>query len=314
MLESKFGMAAPRDATYDVFISYAWSKGRNEWVRLLAAQLHLIGFSVGYDGYLGYGQSLNTFMQSLSSAKHVLVVVDDNYLQRMNKENSGVWKEFQEIRQALDDKPDGWLGIIAIDNPDFKLPSWAEPSMIKCFDCNIQEGAPLAPAASTLEDIWRWCADMPVDKSNAEPPALIARWAKRIEMINGMQDPAHWAYPYLEGEETFEYPLANGTCRLGYDPYSFALQVSRCGADNIYVYSDPIKAVWLLPEGADDEDCDKYLRSDRAIVLEVGRSAILMNELGRLCKIDLLCVREENKTDPSKPASITFRYRILLNK
>lgn len=303
-----------KNTSYDVFISYAWSESRKEWVHWLAAQLHLIGFSVGYDGYLGYGLGLDAFMQSLQSARHVLIIMDDVYLQRMEKEHSGVHKESERIQQFLECRPEGWVGIIAIDNPDFVLPAWARRPMIKCFDFNLSDNAPLVRSALILEDLWRWCADLPVDKANAQNPAIIAKRLERIERIEELRDPAHWSYPQLEDTvEDFQYPLADGRCKLGYGDYAFTLQVSECGAGSVYVYSDPIKAVWLLPPNAND-DFDTSLRSDRYVKAGKGQSIILMNEFGCLCKVDILEVRMRNGAYNEDSSSIAFKYHIYLDK
>lgn len=83
--------------SYDVFISYAWSKERSEWVRLLASHLHLMGFQVGLDNNLPYGDDLIAFMKSLSNARHVLVIVDQTYLERAQTAGTGVATESQQI-------------------------------------------------------------------------------------------------------------------------------------------------------------------------------------------------------------------------
>ena len=62
---------------FDVFISYAWGGPENtahrEWVRLLAAHLKQIGFHVGIDSEVDYGEDLTGFMREIEDAKHVTI-------------------------------------------------------------------------------------------------------------------------------------------------------------------------------------------------------------------------------------------------
>jgi hypothetical protein len=76
----------------DLFISYAsTSQAHREWVRLLASQLHLIGYDVKIDEDVDYGSSLHGFMRQVTEAAHVLLIVDTNYVDRAdNRPESGV--------------------------------------------------------------------------------------------------------------------------------------------------------------------------------------------------------------------------------
>ena len=67
---------------FDVFISYAWTSDEHrEWVRLLAASLRNMGFNVGIDAKVDYGNDLDGFMRKIPESKHVLMIVDDNYIE-----------------------------------------------------------------------------------------------------------------------------------------------------------------------------------------------------------------------------------------
>ena len=90
----------------DLFISYAWtSTEHREWVRLLAIQLHQLGYEVQIDEAVDYGSSLSGFMREVTDAKHVLLVVDENYVERANsKPESGVGIETKAISEAYADK------------------------------------------------------------------------------------------------------------------------------------------------------------------------------------------------------------------
>ena len=57
-------------ATYDVFISYAWSDPRTRtFAHDLAAYLHLAGFNVGIDVVQDYGSSPYPSIVRLNAAK-----------------------------------------------------------------------------------------------------------------------------------------------------------------------------------------------------------------------------------------------------
>ena len=70
-----------RSVTADLFISYAWSSDEHrEWVRLLAANLKALGYDVLIDADVDYGDSLTGFMKRATQSRHVLLIVDDNYV------------------------------------------------------------------------------------------------------------------------------------------------------------------------------------------------------------------------------------------
>ncbi|MCF5327613.1 TIR domain-containing protein, partial [Pseudomonas lurida] len=92
----------------DLFISYAWtSTAHREWVRLLASQLHLMGYDVKLDENVNYGSNLHGFMQQVTEAAHVLLVVDENYVDRAdNMPESGVGIESKWMSGVFKDKPE----------------------------------------------------------------------------------------------------------------------------------------------------------------------------------------------------------------
>ena len=95
----------------DVFISYAWTSPQHrEWVRLLAAHLRAIGYSVLIDAAVDYGDSLSGFMRRVVDARHVLLIVDTNYVVRADSlPDSGVGRESESISEAHPQKPSSWL-------------------------------------------------------------------------------------------------------------------------------------------------------------------------------------------------------------
>ncbi len=110
----------------DLFISYAWtSPGHREWVRLLAAHLKAIGYDVLVDADVDYGNDLNGFMRRAVDCRHVLLVIDENYIYRADKlPESGVGVEVQWFARFYGQKPRTWLSVLFKDNPSFRLPSW----------------------------------------------------------------------------------------------------------------------------------------------------------------------------------------------
>ncbi len=53
----------------DLFISYAWTSAQHQqWVRLLAAHLKMLGYHVLVDADLDYGDSLTGFMRRIRHA------------------------------------------------------------------------------------------------------------------------------------------------------------------------------------------------------------------------------------------------------
>ena len=102
------------------------------------------------------------------------------------------------------------------------------------------------------------------------------------------------------------------TYGLGCGQFGFALNVSGCGAQSVYVYKDPIHAVGLNFSGTTIHgELAAQLTPGRNVVAHVGQQIILQNAQGALCVVDLLGVQSEVTSPDYVPASIRFRYRIL---
>jgi hypothetical protein len=108
----------------DLFISYAWTSDEHrEWVRLLASQLHQLGYVVQIDEAVDYGASLSGFMREVIDARHVLLVVDENYVERADhKPESCLGIETDWISRVYADRPVTWLSVLWVRNPDRHLP------------------------------------------------------------------------------------------------------------------------------------------------------------------------------------------------
>lgn len=306
---------------FDVFISYAWTdNGHREWVRLLAACLRGMGFNVGVDAEVNYGDDLDGFMRKITESLHVLMIVDDNYVDRADSNpESGVGVENAVIRDAIDAKPAGWLAPLLVRNERGRLPKWLKEKNIKYFDfranCKIGD----FPSAEQVDDLWRWLAGLSPDKRHAVSLAALRERACRIERLDEPRDPSAWTSPHLVGEGVvFSYADApQNTMTLGSSSYSFSLFVSERDEDSVYVYNDYVGAVGLVTDAVPYESLDAraacgYLVPGRTIVLKTGQIAVLMNDGGCLCIVRLMGVKREQGDGVYQKPEITFDYRILI--
>ena len=95
---------------FDVFISYAWTDDdHREWVRLLAACLRSMGFNVGIDAKVDYGNDLDGFMRRIPESLHVLMIVDDNYADRADNSRNPVlvWRTWSCAVQSIPNRKAG---------------------------------------------------------------------------------------------------------------------------------------------------------------------------------------------------------------
>lgn len=301
----------------DLFISYAWTSNEHrEWVRLLAAHLKAVGYDVLIDADVDYGDSLNGFMRRATDCRHVLLVVDDNYVDRAdNLPKSGVGIENRWFSEVHARKPSTWLSVLFKDNPGCQLPAWLAPHLPKghVFTADPERGA--FPGSEQVEELWRWIEDLPANRDHAVSVATLRERAIRLETIDQQRDPNAWANPATEGEIYFEYDKApRRTYTLGHGAFGFQFAVSGCGPQSVYVLKDPIHAVGLNRSGAvSHEDLAAQLTPGRHVVAAVGQQVILQNHEGALCVIDLVDVRQEATNPTYAPASVRFRYKILFD-
>lgn len=300
----------------DIFISYAWSEVRSEWVRLLVGHLRLMGFSVSFDRDLVYGAGLRAFMNKAAIAKHVLLIVDELYVERANNEpHSGVSFENELIQRAIDEHPEGWLAAIAVDNKGFRLPRWIEGRKPKCFDFNdYQSVDSLAGLSDAINDLWRWAADLPINSASAIPPALARCRAERIERIDELRDPACWSSPQTHGHVKFDYSFApRNSFTIGGAEYRTTFSVSSCNVESVRLYSDYCHAVGLSGSfDLDPLEAAACVTPCRTVDLGVGEVGVLQNENGCLSLIRLVSVSVESFDGAYHPAPIEFDYRILV--
>ena len=299
----------------DIFISYAWtSPEHREWVRLLASSMKAIGYDVLIDADVDYGDDLTGFMQRVTDSRHVLLVVDDNYVDRADTQpDSGVGIESRHISEAYPSKPANWLSVLFKDNANYRLPKWFGEANPKGHSFNADPEAGRFPGSEQITELWRWIEDLPANRDHEVTAALQRDRCRRLETIDRQRYPASWSNPALEGEVDFLYDRSPAkTFTMGYGQYSWALQVSACGGSSVYVYKDPVHAVGVNGSGSVvPEELAAQLTPGRAVTAEVCEQVILQNEVGALCLIDVIDVQVEATAPNYRPASVRFRYRIL---
>lgn len=300
----------------DLFISYAWtSSAHREWVRLLASQLHLIGYDVKIDEAVNYGSSLSGFMREVTDAVHVLLIVDENYVERAdNNPESGVGIETKWIRSAFKRKPATWLSVAFVRNPTRRLPKWLEHHNPKGFDLNASPENNEFPGAVQIDQIWRWIEGLPADTAHAVPLSMIRKRAARLERVDARLDPALYASPAPKGCVTFRYDdYAHYT--VGHGEYEFKINFSECSCDSVYVYIDSgLKAVGLITSpNFDPLSVESFLTPRRFVEPSVGQKVVLLNPHGALCVIVIDEVQRELNTAEYVPRHVTFTYEILVN-
>ncbi|WP_430336208.1 toll/interleukin-1 receptor domain-containing protein [Rhodococcus sp. ACT016] len=300
----------------DLFISYAWTSDEHrQWVRLLASQLKALGIDVLIDADLDYGDDLTGFMRRVVDSKHVLLVVDENYVHRADTlPDSGVGKENSWIAEVKADRPATWLAVLFKDNPDYQLPDWLADASPKGFPFNHDPSRPADfPGSEQVEDLWRWIEGLPTNRDHATPIATLRERSSRLEQHSLRSDPSQWRSPSLSGEVRFAYADApHKNFHWGYGVSEFSFHVSGHGSDSVYVYKDPIEAVGIV-RSTDYEDADLagHLSPGRSVVAHVGHTVVLMNKHGRLALVEMLDVQSEVTNGSYVAPHVTFRWRVV---
>ena len=319
LLEAAVGRlpAYARRVTEDVFISYAWTSDEHrEWVRLLAANLKAAGYDVLVDADVDYGDGLTGFMRRAVDCRHVLMIVDENYVERAdNRPDSGVGKENKWLSEAHSTKPRTWLSVLFKDNPNHAPPAWLTPHMPNGFTFNADSKQGKFPGSEQVEELWRWIEDLPANRDHAATVATLRARGRRLETIDRERDPSSWAEPSAEGEVNFEYDRSpDRTYTVGYGEFGFKFLVAPAGSDSVYVLKDTIHAVGLNRiDAVDHDEIATQLTPGRSVSATVGDQVILQNSHGALCLVDILEVQDETAGPRYMPSSIRFRWRILVD-
>lgn len=298
----------------DLFISYAWtSLAHREWVRLLASQLHLLGYDVKIDEQVDYGSSLSGFMQEVTSANHVLLIVDENYVLRADTmPESGVGIENRWISGAFNSKPSGWLSLVFVQNSLLKVPAWLSDHSLKGFNFNSTPEKNVFPGSAQIDEIWRWVEGLPASKGHATSLADVRKRAARIERIDAQRDPANYASPALKGRVTFRHK-DHGHFKVGNGEYEFKINFSGRSHNGVYVYIDSgLKAVGLITASSYDPlFVSTFLTPARTAEPIVGQSVVCMNGHGALCVLTIEEVQPEVNAETYVSPHVTFSYEVL---
>ncbi len=298
----------------DLFISYAWtSPVHREWVRLLASQLHLLGYDVKIDEQVDYGSSLSGFMQEVTSATHVLLIVDENYVLRADTmPNSGVGIENRWISGAFNNKPSTWLSLVFVQNSLLKVPAWLSTHSPKGFDFNSTPEKNVFPGSVQIDEIWRWVEGLPASKGHATSLAEVRKRAARIERIDAQRDPGNYASPALKGRVTFRYD-DHSHFKVGNGEYEFKIKFGGCTPNSVRVYNDyDLKAVGLITAPSyDPSSVSDFLRPGRTAEPIVGQSVVCLNNFGVQCVLTIDDVQPGVNAQTYVPPHVTFSYEVL---
>lgn len=300
-----------------VFISYAWtSVEHRQWVRLLATQLRLLGYTVLIDSAVPYGSSLSGFMREVTASDRVLMIADDNYVERADhRPESGVGIENKWLGGVFQEKPTSWLSVLFVGNPSFRLPAWLINENPKGFDFNATPEKNSFPGVEQMDDLWRWIEGLPADKAHALPAAVLLERVARLERIDVLRDPANYANPAIEGRITFAYK-DNSHYKIGHGEYGFRLSFSDRRIDGVYMYRErELEAIGIITNpNFDHSTVETYLRQADHVEPVVGQSVVLMNLAGALCVIRIVGLEVERDSPVYSPASITLTYKILIGR
>ncbi len=298
----------------DLFISYAWTSSEHrQWVRLLAAQLKALGYGVLIDADLDYGDALTGFMRQVVETGHVLMVVDENYVDRADTlPGSGVGVENHWLAAVYGDRPATWLSVLFKDNPEYRLP-WLTAHEPKGHSFNADPSAGDFPGSEQIEELWRWVEGLPANRDNATSVATLRRRAAHLERHQLKSEPSRWRSPSLTGEAHFTFlDATDKTYRWGYRQAEFALRVSGCGDRSVYVYRDPIRAVGVVrAQYAPPSDLEAHLSPGRSVIAEEGETVVLMNEHGALCRVEIVKVQRESTGTTYIAPYLDFRWEVV---
>jgi len=300
-----------------IFISYAWtSDAHRQWVRLLAIQLRLLGYAVLIDSALAYGASLSNFMREATEADRVLMIVDENYVERADHcPKSGVAVENQWIEGVFGEKPVSWLSVLFVGNPRYSLPIWIKDRRPKGFDFNSNPEQNEFPGIEQMDDLWRWVEGLPADKEHALSAAMLLDRMGRLERIDVMRDPANYANPALKDRVTFRHQDYQ-YFTVGHRDYAFKIMFSARGNGTVAVYIDcGLKAIGLVTApDIDLSNVETFLGPWRVVDAGAQQSVVMMNLIGALCIMKIEHVQDEVSAPANHRPEVTFSYEILTDR
>jgi hypothetical protein len=260
-----------------------------------------------------YGSSLSGFMQEVTSATHVLMIVDENYVLRADTEpTSGVWIENKWISDAFNSKSAGWLSLVFVQNSLCKVPAWLSDHSPKGFNFNSTPEKNEFPGSVQIDQLWRWVEGLPASSGHATSLADVRKRAARIERIDAHRDPANYASPELKGRVTFRHK-DHPHFKVGNGEYEFKIRFSGRSHNSVYVYIDSgLKAVGLITASIyDPHSVSTFLTPARTAKPIVGQSVVCMNSHGALCVLTIEEVQPEVNAHTYVSPHVTFSYEVL---
>lgn len=299
--------------SYQVFISYSHDNDEHKnWVLQLARRLMSNGVDVIFDRWnLTLGQDVASFMENgLSTAKRVLCVCSEIYVDKANNKNSGVGYEKQIMTaELMDNLNTGWIiPIIRNNGSSLKLPIFLKGRLYINFENDIFY-------ESNYEKLLRNLLDepvLPVPPLGDNPFQNIKEFSKQKFIPSNEK----YTSPAKEGIVNFDYSNNNGKYFIGDAELMFELAFSKSSDYNIQLYNDPksIKSVAIVNDRDNIKsikDARNYDTSSRVRRPNVNQIAIIQNVNGFYAAIKILSIKDDTRGHLND--EVTFEYLIQTN-
>ena len=270
-----------------------------------------IGYDVLVDADVDYGDDLNGFMRRATECRHVLLVIDENYVIRADTlPGSGVGVENSWVRGVYAQRPASWLSVLYKDNRERRLPAWMAGRNPKGHSFGSQPDSGAFPGSEQVE------ASV-LDRGPRRPQTM---WFVRRSSAPGREGwrrltvnatptpgaPRPGGRRCLRVREVARQDLLAGLWRPG-------IPVPRVRARSVLDLrlSAPDPRGWRQ-QVSQFKPCLRWPAEPRkTIVGNVGDQIILQNTSGALCLVDLLAVNGEITKPKYVPASVRFRFEVL---
>lgn len=120
-----------------IFISYAWeSDAHSKWVSQLADLLAKSGFEVVFDRNLSFGDDFTKFMETIRSARFVLLICTPAYFERANSRSGGAGYETGIITSEIysnSELPGKFVPILRSGDPGTSVPIYIQNRLFLDF-------------------------------------------------------------------------------------------------------------------------------------------------------------------------------------
>ena len=255
-------------------------------------------------------------MREATEADRVLMIVDENYVERADHcPKSGVAVENRWIEGVVGEKPVSWLSVLFLCNPRRSLPNCIKDRRPKGFDVNSNPEQDEFPGIEQMDDLWRWIEGLPADKEHALSAAMLLERMGRIERIDAMRAPANFTNPALKDRVTFRHQ-DHQYYTVGHGDYAFGIKFSDRGNGTVAVYIDGgLKAIGLVIASEFDlGTIETFLGPRRLVDAGAEQSVVMMNLVGALCIMKNEHVQDEVFAPEHRRPEVTFSYEILTDR